>query len=88
MHAEGEIYAIRNHVHQTTEGRRDIVVGGRYLDRYIKEAGRWQFLHRRSTKDWVHVRPSSDTTEPFAPLAGAKPADESYRLLPALAQLF
>lgn len=86
--AEGEIYAIRHHVHQSPAGRQDIVIGGRYLDTYIKEEGRWQFLHRRSTKDWVHAQPSSNPHEAFAPMTTAKPLDDSYRLLPALARRF
>ena len=86
--AEGEIYAIRNHVHRTPEGLKDVVIGGRYLDRYVKEDGRWLFMYRRAVRDWMHVRPSHDQTLNYDPQRDARPDDASYRDLPALARLF
>ncbi|WP_099039355.1 nuclear transport factor 2 family protein [Mycobacterium neglectum] len=58
--AEGEIYNIAVH---TLAGRGrdvDLVIGGRYLDRYEKRADTWKLLERTIVTDWARVTdPSS-----------------------------
>ena len=84
--AEGEIYTINCHV---IGGERDYFAGGRYLDRYIRENGRWFFSLRKRVVDWTYEGPSS----PAATAAGLTrgengPGDASYETLPNLAALF
>lgn len=54
--AEGEIYLEAYH---RTRGPNalEIIVGGRYLDRYERRAGVWKFSHRSSTADRCEIRP-------------------------------
>ena len=53
--AEGEVYC--NAYHLTKDNQESILVG-RYLDKYIYEEDRWQFLHRKIVLDWNEIRPS------------------------------
>lgn len=57
--AEGEVYTINYHIIPGEEGPRDYIAGGRYLDRYIREDGRWWIQHRKRVVDWSHERPTS-----------------------------
>ncbi|ADU00426.1 nuclear transport factor 2 family protein [Mycolicibacterium gilvum] len=53
--AEGEIYMIATHT-LIADGRDvDVVVGGRYLDRYEKRDGTWKFVARAIVTDTAHV---------------------------------
>ena len=57
--AEGEIYTIAT---QTLIGRDrdvDVVVGGRYLDKYEKRDGAWKLSARTIVTDWAHVNDPS-----------------------------
>ena len=81
--AEGEIYTINCHI---IGGERDYIAGGRYLDRYVRENGRWYFHFRKRLIDWTYEAASS----PAATAAGLArgengPGDDSYRTLPNLA---
>ncbi|RJL22588.1 nuclear transport factor 2 family protein [Bailinhaonella thermotolerans] len=54
--AEGEVYVLA--LHKVT-GSGDMLVGGRYLDKYAKRDGVWKFLHRALVADWFYaVEPS------------------------------
>ncbi|TNF33618.1 MAG: nuclear transport factor 2 family protein [Gammaproteobacteria bacterium] len=53
--AEGEIYILAFHQVQTADGPIDLLIGGRYLDRYEKRQGVWKFLHRAVLADWANV---------------------------------
>jgi hypothetical protein len=52
--AQGEIYTVAYHRTHPPQPR-DIVIGGRYLDRYERRGGRWKFLHRSLALDWCRV---------------------------------
>ena len=61
----------------------DVLVGGRYFDRYERRDDKWKFLHRAIVTDWANVHAPSiiDRDHPF--LAGSKmgqpgPTDPSY----------
>lgn len=56
--AEGEIYTFSYHRADLGNGPEDLVVGGRYLDRYGKEDGQWKFRHRKIVMDWNQIGPS------------------------------
>ena len=88
-YAEGEIYVLA--FHQVREGERvyDLLIGGRYFDKYAKRDGAWKFLHRAVVADWANVHEPSivDLNHPL--LAGAhigKPGvdDPSYRFFSLL----
>jgi len=52
--AQGELYSIA--YHRTHPPRaREIIIGGRYLDRYERRAGAWKFLHRSLALDWCRT---------------------------------
>lgn len=61
--AEGEHYAIAYHRTKPPE-RREIVIGGRYLDRYAKRGGVWKFSERRLTFDHGEIRPVDEAAWP------------------------
>jgi hypothetical protein len=52
---EGEVYVIA--FHQVRDGDRlyDVLIGGRYFDKYEKRAGVWKFSHRSVVADWGYV---------------------------------
>lgn len=87
--AEGEIYVLAYHKVKTDGGALDLLIGGRYLDRYQKRAGIWKFTHRAVLADWATVSDPSivDLTHPL--LAGSyfgkpdhsDPAHEFFTLL-------
>lgn len=57
--AEGEIYTVAYHRTHPPEAR-EIVIGGRYLDRYERRNGEWRFLRRWLALDWVDERAHND----------------------------
>jgi ketosteroid isomerase-like protein len=87
--AEGEIYTIATHTLAGRDGDVDVVVGGRYLDKYEKRDDAWKFIERTIVTDWAHVNdPSSvDLSHPITKdtLKGAPDAsDPSYRFFSLL----
>lgn len=81
--AEGEVYLIALHRVRGPDGPFDVLVGGRYFDRYSRRDGRWKFAHRAIVADWANIHSPSivDLDHPF--LEGAhvgKPGagDPSY----------
>ena len=58
-YAEGEVYVLAFHQVQVDAGTADLLIGGRYLDRYEKRKDQWKFSHRTIVTDWArHVSPS------------------------------
>jgi SnoaL-like domain len=87
--AEGEIYTIATHTVIAGDRDIDVMVGGRYLDRYEKRAGAWKFALRTIVTDWANVHDPSivDLSHPItrdtvrgAP-DGGDPAHEFFTLL-------
>jgi hypothetical protein len=69
----------------------DVVVGGRYLDKYDKRSGAWKFVERAIVTDWAHVNdPSSvDLSHPITQgtLTGTPGDDDpSYRFFAHLSR--
>jgi hypothetical protein len=63
--AEGELYFVA--YHRTRAGApEEIVVGGRYLDRYQRRGGVWKFQYRRLV--WDHYRRAAVAAEDLAAL--------------------
>lgn len=65
--AEGEIYSIATHSFATGNGDTEVVVGGRYLDKYERRDGTWKFTTRCIVTDWAHVNDPStvDVSHPI-----------------------
>jgi hypothetical protein len=87
--AQGELYTHAYHRTPAPDAR-EIVIGGRYLDRYARRGGTWRFLHRALALDWVRVEAvDASAYREFA--AGAPPGrtdagDPSYLALPFFAR--
>jgi hypothetical protein len=87
--AQGELYTHAYHRTPAPDAR-EIVIGGRYLDRYARRDGSWKFLHRALALDWVRLGAvDASAYREFA--AGAPPGrtdalDPSYLALPFFAR--
>ena len=57
--AEGEVYTIAVHTLAGRERDTDLIIGGRYLDKYEKRAGTWKIMQRCIVTDWAQVRDPS-----------------------------
>ena len=57
--AEGEIYTFATHTFIAGDHDVDVVIGGRYLDRYEKRSGTWKFTERKIVTDWSYVNDPS-----------------------------
>jgi hypothetical protein len=81
--AEGEVYVLAFHRVATGSGSIDLIIGGRYLDKYAKRGGIWKFSHRAGLVDWANVQDPSvvDLTHPLvtgALVGRPGPRDPSY----------
>jgi ketosteroid isomerase-like protein len=78
--AEGEIYTIATHTFGAGDRDVDVVVGGRYLDKYEKRDGTWKIVERTIVTDWAHVNDPSlvDLSHPITrdTLKGRPDADD------------
>ena len=87
-YAEGEIYVLAFHQVRTEDGPVDMLIGGRYFDRYEKRNGEWKFSHRAVVADWARVDSPSTVTLDHPMIGGSyigKPGKEDpsydfYRL--------
>jgi hypothetical protein len=70
--AEGEIYTIATHTVDAGDRDVDVIVGGRYLDKYEKRADTWGFVERAIVTDWAHVNDPS-TVDLGHPITRATP---------------
>lgn len=83
-HAEGELYFIAYHRTKLPDAK-EIVIGGRYLDRYERRENAWKISHR--TLVWDFTRSNPIDPEQFAFLSslgslGCGAGDPSFGLLP------
>jgi ketosteroid isomerase-like protein len=78
--AEGEIYTIATHTFGAGDRNVDVIVGGRYLDKYEKRAEIWKIIERTIVTDCAQVHdPSSvDLSHPITrgSLKGSPGADD------------
>ena len=58
-YAEGEIYILAFHQVAGEDAPMDLLIGGRYLDRYAKRDGCWKFSERAVLADWARVEQPS-----------------------------
>tara|TARA_R110002110_G_scaffold14698_1_gene67658 strand:- start:84953 stop:85498 length:546 start_codon:yes stop_codon:yes gene_type:complete len=81
--AEGEVYILAFHKIATDDGAMDLLIGGRYFDKYEKRDGQWKFSHRAVVADWATLNDPSQVNLNNPVIAGAHigkpgPADPSY----------
>lgn len=78
--AFGEVYFNAYHKISTEDGFQDLVIAGRYLDRYERREGVWKFAYRSERVDWSHTAPSHDPYFQLAPdgLVGGRRDDAVY----------
>lgn len=87
--AEGEIYTIATHTIRGRSGAVDVVVGGRYLDKYEKRSDTWKFVERAIVTDWARVDDPSRTDlghpitrgTPTGAMDAGDPAHQFFALL-------
>lgn len=84
--AEGEVYVTAYHrLHDGNGGFNELVEGLRYLDRYRRSGGRWQFARRTLVNDWAQVGPAFWNIEDPAlrgtPVGRCDGDDPSYAVL-------
>jgi hypothetical protein len=65
--AFGEVYFNAYHKVMAETGFEDIIIAGRYLDRYEKREGTWKFAYRSEVVDWSRTRPTQDSYFELAP---------------------
>jgi ketosteroid isomerase-like protein len=87
--AEGEIYSIATHSFAAKDRDTEVVVGGRYLDKYEKRDGTWKFTARAIVTDWAHVHDPSnvDVSHPMTrdtPRGSPGPDDPSHEFFSLL----
>lgn len=58
-YAEGEIYVLAFHQIDSEEGPKDLLIGGRYFDKYEKRDGLWKYSERAVVADWATVNTPS-----------------------------
>jgi hypothetical protein len=82
-YGEGEVYILAFHQVRTEDGLMDLMIGGRYFDKYEKRDGSWKFSHRAVVADWARVDTPSTVTLEHPMIEGAHigkpgPEDPSY----------
>jgi len=80
--AFGEVYFNAYHKVKAESGDfEDIIIAGRYLDRYEKRDGTWKFTYRSEVVDFSHTRPTADPYFTMAPdcFRGGRQDDSVYQ---------
>ncbi len=78
--AYGEVYFNAYHKVMGETGFEDVIIAGRYLDRYERRDGIWKFAYRSERVDWSRTQPTSDSYFDLAPdcLRGGRQDDMVY----------
>ena len=79
--AFGEVYFQAYHKVPTETGFEDIIIAGRYLDRYQQRDGVWKIAYRSEYNDWSRTEPTADSYFNQAPdcLRGSRSDDAVFR---------
>jgi hypothetical protein len=82
-YAEGEIYILAFHKVRAEDRSYDVLVGGRFFDKYSRRDGVWKYQHHRILADWTFVNDPSEVNLDHPFLTGAHigcpgPNDPSY----------
>jgi hypothetical protein len=78
--AFGEVYFRAYHKIATEQDFEDVIIAGRYLDRYEKRDGQWKMAYRSERVDWSRTEPSADSYFELDPncLRGGRRDDAVY----------
>ena len=78
--AFGEVYFQAYHKVAAADGFEDIIIAGRYIDRYERRDGVWKIAYRSERNDWSRTEPTRDSYFDLAPdgLRGARQDDAVY----------
>jgi hypothetical protein len=78
--AFGEVYFHAYHKVPVQDGFEDVIIAGRYLDRYEKRDGMWKIVYRSEVVDWSRTTPTNDVYFDLAPdsLRGGRQGDLVY----------
>lgn len=78
--AFGEVYFNAYHKLPSEQGFQDMIIAGRYIDRYECRDGVWKITYRSERNDWSSTAPSSDSYFEQAPdgLRGSRRDDAVY----------
>ena len=78
--AFGEVYFTAYHKVPAETGFEDVIIAGRYLDRYELRDGSWKFAYRSEVVDWSRTEATADTYFDQAPdcIRGARQDDPLY----------
>ena len=79
--AYGEVYFNAYHKIKGEEGFEDVIIAGRYLDRYECRDGIWKMAYRSERVDWSRTEPTHDIYFEQAPdcLRGERGTDAVYQ---------
>lgn len=85
VYAEGEVYVLAYHQVETEDGLMDLLIGGRYFDKYEKRDGLWKFSYKAVVADWATIDSPSRVKLDHPMLAGSHfgkpgPEDPSYQV--------
>lgn len=58
-YAEGEVYVLAFHKVRTDDGPLDLLIGGRYFDKYERRNAVWKYAERVVVADWATVNSPS-----------------------------
>ena len=80
--AFGEVYFHAYHkvAAASGDGFEDIIIAGRYLDRYERRGGEWRIAYRSERNDWSRTSPTNDPYFEISPqaLRGGRLDDAVY----------
>ena len=78
--AFGEVYFHAYHKVKSEAGFEDLIVAGRYLDRYERREGVWKMAYRSERVDWSRTTPTNDPYYEMMPdsLFGSRLDDAVY----------
>lgn len=82
-YAEGEVYVLAYHQVATDDKPVDLVIGGRYFDKYEKRNGVWKYIERAVVADWATFNDPSTVCLDHPMIEGSHigcpgPEDHSY----------
>lgn len=74
----GEVYFIAYHRIEEDGEDKDLIIAGRYVDRYERRGGVWKIAFRAELVDWARTDPAADAFLKASPesLLGARGADD------------
>ena len=70
-YAEAEVYVLAYHQIETADGDIDLLIGGRYFDKFEKRNNQWKFSYKAVVADWATTDTPSRVKLDHPMLAGS-----------------